>query len=78
MTGFCKVELDGVPPVNVQLQDVGLLQLASEKVIGFPAHTVVTFAVKSLAGGLPGPNTVEEKSPRPCVAAINVLSELLI
>ena len=53
MVGFCAVELDGVPPVNVQLHEVGVLVLKSVKLTVLPSHKVVGVPLNSATGGTP-------------------------
>ena len=48
--GFCTVDVDGVPPENVQLQLAGALELLSVKSIQLPTQKLL-FAVKLAVGG---------------------------
>ena len=49
MVGFCKVDVDGVPPGNVQFQDVTLPVDISENCTGEPTHGNVSLAENSEA-----------------------------
>ena len=47
------MELDGVPPANVQLHEVGVLVLKSVKLTVLPSHKVVGLPLKSATGAEP-------------------------
>ena len=48
--GFCKVEVAGVPPAIVQLQDVGVFVELSVKLTVCPIHVVEADVVKDATG----------------------------
>jgi hypothetical protein len=53
--GFCAVEVAGVALGNVQLQDVGLKEEASVKLLDAPTHVIMLVGVNwAIGGSVPG------------------------
>jgi hypothetical protein len=53
--GFCDVEVEGVAPVHVQLQLVGVFDDISEHKIDCPVQMVLTDVLKLATGGVGPP-----------------------